>query len=34
MIQGEEVQPVFDDVTETLTEEAQPVIEALAALQG
>ncbi len=29
----EEVQPVFDDVANTLTEEAQPVIEALAALQ-
>ncbi len=33
-VQGEEVQPVFDDVAKTLTEEAQPVIEALAALQG
>ncbi|TXG86672.1 MAG: ABC transporter substrate-binding protein [Thermomicrobiales bacterium] len=31
-VQGEEVQPVFDDVANTLTEEAQPVIEALAAL--
>lgn len=31
-INGEEVQPVFDDVANTLTEEAQPVLEALAAL--
>lgn len=31
-VQGEEVQPVFDDVANTLTEEAQPVLEALAAL--
>ena len=29
---GEEVQPVFDDVANTLTEEAQPVLEALGAL--
>ncbi len=33
-INTEEVQPVFDDVANTLTEEAQPVLEALAALQG
>ncbi len=32
--QGEEVQPVFDDLAKTLTEEAQPVLEALDALQG
>jgi len=30
LIQAEEVQPVFDDVAKTLTDEAQPVIEALA----
>ncbi len=29
----DEVQPAFDDVANTLTEEAQPVIEAIAALQ-
>ncbi len=33
-VNGEEVQPVFDDVAKTLTEEAQPVLEALDALQG
>jgi sn-glycerol 3-phosphate transport system substrate-binding protein len=33
-INQEEVQPVFDDVAGTLTEEAQPVLEALEALQG
>ena len=32
-INGEEVQPVFDEVAATLTEEAQPVLEALAELQ-
>lgn len=32
-INGEEVQPVFDDVAKTLTEDAQPVIEAINALQ-
>ena len=32
-VKGEEVQPVFDDVANTLTEEAQPVLEALAELQ-
>lgn len=34
MVNREEVQPVFDEVAATLTEEAQPVLEALAALQG
>jgi sn-glycerol 3-phosphate transport system substrate-binding protein len=34
LVNREEVQPVFDDVAATLTEEAQPVLEALAALQG
>ncbi|MBA2521172.1 MAG: ABC transporter substrate-binding protein [Chloroflexia bacterium] len=32
VINLEEAQPVFDDVANTLTEEAQPVLEALAAL--
>jgi sn-glycerol 3-phosphate transport system substrate-binding protein len=32
-INGEEVQPVFDEVTQTLKDEAQPVIEALADLK-
>ena len=31
-VNREEAQPVFDDVAQTLTEEAQPVLEALAAL--
>ena len=31
-INNEDAQPVFDEVAQTLTEEAQPVIEALAAL--
>lgn len=33
-INKEEAQPVFDDVAATLTEEAKPVLEALAALGG
>ena len=33
-INQEEVQPVFDEVNQTLTEEAEPVMEALADLQG
>lgn len=33
-VNREEAQPVFDDVAATLTEEAQPVLEALAALGG
>jgi sn-glycerol 3-phosphate transport system substrate-binding protein len=33
-INQEEVQPVFDEVNETLTEEAEPVLEALADIEG
>ncbi len=32
LIDGEEVQPVFDEVNQTLTDEAEPIIEAIAAL--
>ena len=34
VINGEEPQPVFDEVANTLTQEAQPVLEAIAALGG
>jgi sn-glycerol 3-phosphate transport system substrate-binding protein len=34
VINGEEPQPVFDEVANTLTAEAQPVLEAIAALGG
>ncbi|MCD6032778.1 MAG: extracellular solute-binding protein family 1, partial [Thermomicrobiales bacterium] len=34
VINHEEPQPVFDEVAATLTEEAQPVLEAIAALAG
>jgi sn-glycerol 3-phosphate transport system substrate-binding protein len=33
-VNREEAQPVFDDVAATLTAEAQPVLEAIAALGG